>query len=181
MAIRKKQIFINLFIRGIGYTFNLELLNNLNNTKVNKAKILLTTTDNLQSPHPRPFNSSHVSLDYLEGFIKKTTSIKKQPIIIFGANWCPDASLLEGVLQLPSVKEFIYKHCDVLNIGVGDYEINTGLFQFFDPTIEDGIPRVFILDVEGKTINLDSNDKMRSAREHSPQEIFDYLQDFVGN
>jgi thioredoxin 1 len=181
MAIRKKQIFINLFIRGIGYTFNLELLNNLNNTKMNKAKILLTTTDNIQSPHPRPFNSSHVSLDYLEGFIKKTTSIKKQPIIIFGANWCPDASLLEGVLQLPSVKEFIYKHCDVLNIGVGDYEINTGLFQFFDPTIEDGIPRVFILDVEGKTINLDSNDKMRSAREHSPQEIFDYLQDFVGN
>ena len=148
---------------------------------MNKAKILLTTTDNLQSPHPRPFNSSHVSLDYLESFIKKTTSIKKQPIIIFGANWCPDARLLESVLQLPSVKEFIYNHCDVLNIDVGDYEINTGLFQFFDPTIEDGIPRVFILDVEGKTINLDSNDKMRSAREHSPQEIFDYLQDFVGN
>jgi thioredoxin 1 len=148
---------------------------------MNKAKILLTTKDNIQSPHPRPFNSSRVSLDYLEGFIKKTTSIKKQPIIIFGANWCPDASLLEGVLQLPSVKEFIYKHCDVLNIDVGDYEINTGLFQFFDPTIEDGIPRVFILDAEGKTINLDSNDKMRSAREHSPQEIFDYLQDFVRN
>lgn len=148
---------------------------------MSKKKILLTATDNLQSPHPRPFNGSPLSLDYLEGFINKTTSIKKQPIVIFGANWCPDARLLEGVLQLPSVKEFIYKHCDVLNIDVGDYEINTGLFQFFDPTIKDGIPRVFILDAEGKTINLDSNDKMRSAREHSPQEIFDYLQDFVGN
>ena len=148
---------------------------------MSKAKILLTTKDNLQSPHPRPFNGSPVSLDYLEGFINKTTSIKKQPIIIFGANWCPDARLLEGVLQLLSVKEFIYKHCDVLNIDVGDYEINTGLFQFFDPTIEDGIPRVFILDVEGQTINLDSNDKMRSAREHSHQEIFNYLQDFVRN
>jgi len=143
---------------------------------MSKKKILLTATDNLQSPHPRPFNGSPLSLDYLEGFINKTTSIKKQPIVIFGANWCPDARLLEGVLQLPSVKEFIYKHCDVLNIDVGDYEINTGLFQFFDPTIKDGIPRVFILDAEGKTINLDSNDKMRSAREHSPQEIFDYFQ-----
>ena len=148
---------------------------------MSKAKILLTTKDNLQSPHPRPFNGSPVSLDYLEGFINKTTSIKKQPIIIFGANWCPDARLLESVLQLPSVKEFIYNHCDVLNIDVGDYEINTCLFQFFDPTIEDGIPRVFILDVEGQTINLDSNDKMRSAREHSHQEIFNYLQDFVRN
>ena len=148
---------------------------------MSKTKILLTVTDNLQSPHPRPFNGSTVSLDYLEGFINKTTSIKKQPIVIFGANWCPDARLLEGVLQLPPVKEFIDKHCDVLNIDVGDYQINTSLFQFFDPAIEDGIPRVFILDVKGKTINLDSNDKMRAAREHSPQEIFDYLQDFVGN
>ena len=147
---------------------------------MSKKKILLTATDNLQSPHPRPFNGSPLSLGYLEGFINKTTSIKKQPIVIFGANWCPDARLLEGVLQLPSVKEFIYKHCDVLNIDVGDYEINTSLFQFFDPAIEDGIPRVFILDTKGKTINLDSNDKMRAAREHSPQEIFDYLQDFIG-
>ena len=148
---------------------------------MSKTKILLTHMDNLQNPHPTPFNGATVRLDYLEGFINDTTSIKKQPIIIFGANWCPDARLLEGVLQLPSVKDFIYKHCDVLNIDVGNYEINTGLFQFFDPAIKDGIPRVFILDAEGKIINLDSNDKMRAAREHSPQEIFDYLQDFVGN
>ena len=146
---------------------------------MSKAKILLTTTDNLQSPHPRPFNGSPVSLDYLEGFIKKTTSIKKQPIIIFGANWCPDARLLEGVLQLPSIKEFIYMYCDVLNIDVGDYEINTELFKFFNPKIETGIPRVFILDINGETINIDSNDRMRTARQQSPQEIFDYFQEFI--
>ena len=143
--------------------------------------INLKSTELLLSPHPEPYCNIVISLEELKQFINSTINLGKQPIIIFGANWCPDARLLEGVLQLLSVKEFIYKHCDVLNIDVGDYEINTGLFQFFDPTIEDGIPRVFILDVEGQTINLDSNDKMRSAREHSHQEIFNYLQDFVRN
>ena len=145
-----------------------------------KTKILLTKKDDLKSPHPKPFDGMAISIKELRTFIQETTRIKKQPIIIFGANWCPDARLLEGVLQLPSVKNFIDMHCDVLNIDVGNYEINTELFGFFHSAIKDGIPRVFILNLKGETINLETNDKMRTAREHSAQEIFEYLQDYVG-
>ena len=147
---------------------------------MSKTKILLTKADVLKCPHPKPFNGMAVSLKQLKTFIQETTSIKKQPILIFGANWCPDARLLEGVLQLPSVKNFIDTHCDVLNIDVGNYEINTELFRFFDSAIKDGIPRVFIINLKGETINLETNDRMRTAREHSAQEIFEYLQDYVG-
>ena len=147
---------------------------------MSKTKILLTKADALKRPHPKPFNGMAVSIKKLKTFIQETTSIKKQPIIIFGANWCPDARLLDGVLHLPSVKNFIDKHCDVLNIDVGNYEINTELFRFFDFAIKDGIPRVFILNLKGETINLETNDRMRTAREHSAQEIFEYLQDYVG-
>ena len=147
---------------------------------MSKTKILLTKADALKRPHPKPFNGMAVSIKKLKTFIQETTSIKKQPIIIFGANWCPDARLLDGVLHLPSVKNFIDKHCDVLNIDVGNYEINTELFRFFDSAIKDGIPRVFILNLKGETINLGTNDRMRTAREHSAQEIFEYLQDYVG-
>ena len=73
----------------------------------------------------------------------------------------------------------MYKR-QVLNIDVGNYEINTELFRFFDSAIKDGIPRVFILNLKGETINLETNDRMRTAREHSAQEIFEYLQDYVG-
>ena len=147
---------------------------------MSKTKILLTKADALKRPHPKPFNGMAVSIKKLKTFIQETTSIKKQPIIIFGANWCPDARLLDGVLHLPSVKNFIDKHCDVLNIDVGNYEINTELLRFFDFAIKDGIPRVFILNLKGETINLETNDRMRTAREHSAQEIFEYLQDYVG-
>ena len=142
-------------------------------------KNLLTATDILQKPYPQPFKCQNLDIQFLKKFIVNVTQERKQPIVIFGANWCPDARLLEAVLQLPSVQNFLNPKCNILNVDVGDYEINTELLKYFDPEIETGIPRVFILDVNGQALNMDSNDKMRTARQQSPQEIFDYFQSFV--
>ena len=142
-------------------------------------KNLLTEVDILQKPHPQPFASENLDVQFLKNFIANVAQSKKQPIVIFGANWCPDARLLEAVLQLPSVKQFLDGACSILNVDVGDYERNIELFKFFDAGIETGIPRVFILDINGKALNIDSNDKMRTARQQSPQEIFDYFQEFI--
>ena len=142
-------------------------------------KNLLTAQDILQEPHPKPFKYQNLDALFLKKFIINATQESKQPIIIFGANWCPDARLLEAVLQLPSIQNFLNPKCAILNVDVGDYEMNTELFKYFDPEIETGIPRVFILDLNGKPLNIDSNDKMRTARQQSPQEIFDYFQEFI--
>ena len=142
-------------------------------------KNLLTEGDILQEPHPQPFASENLDVQFLKNFIANVAQNKKQPIVIVGANWCPDARLLEAILQLPSVKQFLDGTCSILNVDVGNYERNTELFKFFDVGIETGIPRVFILDINGETLNMDSNDRMRTAREQSPQDIFDYFQDFI--
>ena len=142
-------------------------------------KNLLKASDILQEPHPQPFKCRNLDVQSLKKFITNAVQERKQPIVIFGANWCPDARLLEAVLQLPSVQNFLNPKCNILNVDVGDYEINIELFKYFDPEIETGIPRVFILDINGKKLNIDSNDKMRTARQQSPQEIFDYFQGFI--
>ena len=82
-------------------------------------------------------------------------------------------------MQLPTVNSFLKKYVNILNIDIRKYEINTELFNFFDSDINDGIPRVFIMDKRGLNINLDSNDAMRMARELSSQEIFNYFQKFI--
>ena len=51
--------------------------------------------------------------------------------------------------------------------------------SFFDKNIQEGIPRIFIMDRKGKTLNLDVNDTMRKARDLTTQEIFNYLQEFI--
>ena len=71
------------------------------------------------------------------------------------------------------------KNANILNIDVGNYEMNTELFSFFDKNIEEGIPRVFIMDRKGKTLNLHVNDTMRKAQDLTTQDIFNYLQEFI--
>ena len=141
--------------------------------------IILDSNEYPSSPYPEPYSGALVTLEQLNEFIKKTIDQHKQPIVIFGANWCPDARLLEGVMRLPTVKSFLESNANVINIDVGDYEINTDLFKMFDGNIQDGIPRVFIMNKMGQNINLHVNETMRKARELSIQDIFDYFQEFV--
>jgi thiol-disulfide isomerase/thioredoxin len=141
--------------------------------------ILLDSDESLIFPHPEPYSGMLITDDDLKKFINLSVEQNKQTIIIFGANWCPDARLLEAVMQLKLIKKYLDRHSNILHIDVGDYEINTGLFEVFDKNIRDGIPRIFIMDRKGRNINLQDNDTMRKARELSTQDIFDYFQEFI--
>ena len=141
--------------------------------------ILLDSDESLIFPHPEPYLGMLIADDDLKKFINLSVEQNKQSIIIFGANWCPDARLLEAVMQLKLIKKYLDRHSNILHIDVGDYEINTGLFKVFDKNIRDGIPRIFIMDRKGRNINLQDNDTMRKARELSTQDIFDYFQKFI--
>ena len=141
--------------------------------------ILLDSDESLIFPHPEPYSGMLIADDDLKKFINFSVEQNKQTIIIFGANWCPDARLLEAVMQLKLIKKYLDRHSNILHIDVGDYEINTGLFKVFDKNIRDGIPRIFIMDRKGRNINLQDNDTMRKARELSTQDIFDYFQKFI--
>ena len=141
--------------------------------------ILLDSDESLIFPHPEPYSGMLIADADLNKFINLSVEQNKQSIIIFGANWCPDARLLEAVMQLKLIKKYLDRHSNILHIDVGDYEINTGLFKVFDKNIRDGIPRIFIMDRKGRNINLQDNDTMRKARELSTQDIFDYFQKFI--
>ena len=141
--------------------------------------IIINSNEYPHAPFPKPYNKLKISQNELKEFIKHSVDQNRQSIVIFGANWCPDAKFLEAVMQLPTVKNFLKKYVNILNIDLGNYEINIELLNFFNSEIQDGIPRVFIMDNKGLNINLDSNDVMRKARELSTQEIFDYFQKFI--
>ena len=141
--------------------------------------IILDVNECPSLPHPETYSGVRTSMLEIQEFIQKAVNLNKQPIVIFGANWCPDAKLFEGVIQLPAVKSFLTRNTNIFYIDVGNYEMNTELFGFFDKNIQEGIPRIFIMDRKGETLNLHINDTMRKARELSTQDIFNYLQEFV--
>ena len=61
----------------------------------------------LKMPLPLPYNGEIYSESDIERFLDSSINKSKQPIIIFGGNWCPDCRILEGTLQLPTIKKYM--------------------------------------------------------------------------
>lgn len=141
--------------------------------------IQLTEVDQLPSELPKPFSEQVITAKQLKDFISKALELKKQPLVIFGANWCPDAQCLEAIMRMLTVTKFLAQHYEIMRVDVGDYDQNMELYTVFDMPSDEGVPRVVILDLKGRVLNFDSNDRWRTARETDPQEIFNYFQEFA--
>jgi len=141
--------------------------------------IQLTEVDQLPPELPKPFSKQVITARQLKDFISKALELKKQPLVIFGANWCPDAQCLEAVMRMLTVTKFLAQHYEIMRVDVCDYDQNMELYKVFDMPSEEGVPRVVILDLKGRVLNFDSNDRWRTARETDPQEIFNYFQGFA--
>jgi thiol-disulfide isomerase/thioredoxin len=111
----------------------------------------------------------------MESSIQKS----RQPVIIFGGNWCPDCRILDGTLQIPTIQKFINAHYDVMHIDVGRYDKNMELMDFFGIVKEKGVPRVLVFDKKNNLLNSSTTKEWTTARERSSQDIFNYFQKLV--
>ena len=140
--------------------------------------IRLNALDQMPATMPCPYNGTKVSNAQLETFISASLNQEKLPMVIFGANWCPDARCLDAVMQLPTLEGFLDQHFAIMRIDVGEYTRNMSLMEPLGLASQEGIPRIVILGLDGESINLATNDQWRSARQSDPQDIFEYFQSF---
>ena len=132
----------------------------------------------LEKPFPLPYERINLSKDDLRNFIDKTINNNKQPVIIFGANWCPDCRILSAVLELPTVKKYMNENFETLYIDLGRYDINMSLMKYFEIMPQQGIPRVVILNKEKEVLNIKDTGEWTTARSRTKQEIFNYFQEY---
>lgn len=140
------------------------------------ANILLKDSDTLKLPLPLPYNGEEYSAEQINNFLDETLQQSKQPILIFGGNWCPDCRILDGTLQLPTIKKFMNKNYNIMHIDVGRYDKNMELISYFGIPKEKGVPRVLVFDKNKIVINKKSTKEWTTARDRRKQEVFDYFQ-----
>ena len=140
------------------------------------ANILLKDSDTLKLPLPLPYNGEEYSAEQINNFLDETLQQSKQPILIFGGNWCPDCRILDGTLQLPTIKKFMNKNYNIMHIDVGRYDKNMELISYFGIPKEKGVPRVLVFDKNKIIINKKSTKEWTTARDRRKQEVFDYFQ-----
>jgi thiol-disulfide isomerase/thioredoxin len=133
----------------------------------------------LKIPLPLPYNGEIYSESDVERFLDNSINKLKQPIIIFGGNWCPDCRILEGTLQLPTIKKYMIEHYEIMHVDVGRYDKNMNLISYFKIPKEEGVPRVLVFDNKKNILNMESTKEWTTARDRKQQEIFNYFQSLV--
>ena len=137
--------------------------------------------DILITPLPLPYDEKVVDSLQLDEFIDLSISRGKQPVVIFGGNWCPDCRILEGTLAMPTIKKFLQQHYQVMHIDIGRYDRNMELMDHLNIESKKGVPRVVILDLEKNIVNSSTSSEWTTARDRKQQEIYNYFQKFVSN
>tara|TARA_B100001250_G_scaffold414333_1_gene452038 strand:+ start:3434 stop:3943 length:510 start_codon:yes stop_codon:yes gene_type:complete len=140
------------------------------------GEIMLDKDDVLMTPLPLPYDGKIYTVSDLNKFIDNSIKSKKQPILIFGANWCPDCRIFSGTMNMPKVKSYINKYFEVLYIDVKRYEINMSLMEEYGIPSQEGVPRVLVFDYEKNLINNSTTAEWRTARDRDAQEIFNFFQ-----
>jgi thioredoxin 1 len=138
--------------------------------------IKLNNNDQMPVIMPSLYDGTDISKDTLDNFITNTLNEEKQSLFLFGANWCPDAQCLDAILRLPTFESYLNEHFSIMRIDVGEYDRNMSLMEPLGLPSQEGIPRVIVLDLKGEPLNLETNDRWRSARQSDPQDIFEYFQ-----
>tara|TARA_B110000467_G_C18217305_1_gene420979 strand:+ start:336 stop:839 length:504 start_codon:yes stop_codon:yes gene_type:complete len=146
---------------------------------INADYIQLSTADVLKIPLPLPYNGIVYEKSSIEDFISSAVKADKQPVLIFGGNWCPDCRILSGSLKMPTMKKYMSRNFDVMHIDVGRYEINMDLLEMFGIEKEKGVPRVLVFDKKKNLINSSTTKEWTTVRERKQQEIFNYFQDLT--
>jgi thiol-disulfide isomerase/thioredoxin len=137
--------------------------------------------DILITPLPLPYDEKVVDSLQLDEFIDLSISKGKQPVVIFGGNWCPDCRILEGTLAMPTIKKFLQQHYQVMHIDIGRYDRNMELMNHLNIESKKGVPRVVILDLEKNIVNSSTSSEWTTARDRKQQEIYNYFQKFLSN
>ena len=142
---------------------------------------MLDENDKLITPLPLPYDGTIYSVKNLNKFMNETIAANKQPILMFGANWCPDCRIFAGTMNIPKIKAYIEEKFNVLYIDVKRYEINMHLMEEFGIPSAEGIPRLLVFDKDKNLLNNSRTAEWRTARDRSSQEIFDFFQDITVN
>ena len=146
---------------------------------INAENIQISSEDVLKIPLPLPYNGDIYSEVEVNDFIEDAVNNLKQPVIIFGGNWCPDCRILSGTLKTPSIEKFMNNHYQVLHIDVGRYDKNMKLISYFGIAKEEGVPRVLVFDKNKNLLNSSSTKEWTTVRDRKMQDVFDYFQELV--
>lgn len=103
--------------------------------------------------------------------VERARAEGRRVLVVFGADWCPDAKAFEQSLQHPVVAPLVAMGLEVVRLDVGNRDRLTQIAAAWDIDYAAGIPAVVVLDADGEVVTATRHGELRTARTLSPIQI----------
>jgi protein disulfide-isomerase len=103
---------------------------------------------------------------------------RKDLLLIFGANWCPDCRELDKALH-GSSQPLVAGRFEVVKIDVGNFNKNLDIVTQYGNPIKSGIPAVVVLTPDNTIVYSTRGGELSNARRMGETGIYDFLSQHV--
>ena len=100
---------------------------------------------------------------------------KKNVLVVFGANWCPDCRSLSEKMSAGDLANQVDKRFVVLKVDVGRFNKNTDLAAQMGVPLKKGIPAVAVLKNDGTVASATGAGELADARGMGPDAVLKVL------
>ncbi|MBT5836376.1 MAG: thioredoxin family protein [Hellea sp.] len=126
-----------------------------------------------------PYNETdeaETEINYLLDIIKNE---QKHGLIVFGANWCHDSRSFAATLNSIRFEKLLKNNYEILYVDVGDKDKNINLIRKYGVQGEFGTPTVFVINSNGRVLNLNTAVSWRNAHSIDDDYKYEYLKSFI--
>ncbi|HEU5418855.1 MAG TPA: thioredoxin family protein [Streptosporangiaceae bacterium] len=111
----------------------------------------------------------------LQAALAQAAADRKEVLIDFGADWCPDCQVLDRLFQSKQTKPLLQRDYHVVAVDVGQFNHNLGFAAKYVNLQTSGIPALVVLTPGGK-IRVATNDgSFENARTMNSRQVNAFL------
>jgi protein disulfide-isomerase len=103
--------------------------------------------------------------------IADARTAKKNIVLVFGANWCPDCHALDAQMHNPELAALLAQNFVIVKVDIGRHDKNMDLAEQYKVPIKHGIPALAVLDSDGHLLYAMDQGQFADARHMSYESI----------
>lgn len=110
------------------------------------------------------FNDNANAHQQIASALSEAAQNRKNIVLDFGANWCPDCHALYAQMHRRELASIIRDNYVVVEISVGNFDRNLDVTRKYGVSLRHGIPVLAILDSRGKVLCTTNDGQFSDAR-----------------
>lgn len=124
---------------------------------------------------PDGYDASRNPTADVKAALKEAAADRKEVLIDFGANWCPDCRNLDKLFHSAATKPLVQRDYHVVAVDVGEFNRNIAFTAKYVDLKTSGIPALVVLAPDGKVRVATNDGSFENARSMDSAQVNAFL------